>query len=178
MLTTNFLTFVLPSHMLSVSQDFNPEAPYKFRCANNLNSIVSHDWQPPEGLGLLTVEVSGSNSDTPHSVELLWTSDRPVAENPTWQHTITRNSHPCPRRDCNPQFQQASGRRPTPWTARPLGSALTYTCGFNVYIFLHITSCASTISKTLNAEKFDILLTAHLNITLVNDQLDAQFFIL
>jgi len=69
----------------------------------------------PVSLGLLTVKLSGSHSDTPHSVELLWSSERPVAETSTWQHTtITRNSHPCPRRDSNQQSQQASGRRPTP----------------------------------------------------------------
>ena len=33
-------------------------------------------------------------------------------------HTLTRDRHPCPRRDSNPQSQQASGRRPTPYTAR------------------------------------------------------------
>jgi len=37
--------------------------------------------------------------------------------------TLTRDRHPRPRRDPNPQSQQASSRRPTPWTARPLGSA-------------------------------------------------------
>jgi hypothetical protein len=52
-----------------------------------------------------------------------WPSDKPVAETSTWQHTtLTRDRHPCPRPDSNPQSQQASGRRPTP-TARPLGSA-------------------------------------------------------
>ena len=35
----------------------------------------------------------------------------------------THNKHPCPRWDSNPQSQQASGRRPTPYTARPLGPA-------------------------------------------------------
>jgi len=34
-----------------------------------------------------------------HSVNLLWTMDRPFAENSTWQHTtLTTNRHPCPRR--------------------------------------------------------------------------------
>ena len=33
--------------------------------------------------GLLAVVVSGSHSNTPHSVGLLWTSDRPVAETST-----------------------------------------------------------------------------------------------
>ena len=33
----------------------------------------------------------------------------------TWQHTtLTRDSHPCFRRDSNSQSQQARGRRPTP----------------------------------------------------------------
>jgi hypothetical protein len=32
--------------------------------------------------------------------------------------------HKTPRRDPNPQSQQASGRRPTPSTAQPLGSAI------------------------------------------------------
>jgi len=49
-----------------------------------------------------------------HSVRL-WTSDRPIAETSTWQHTtLTRDRHPCRRRDSFPQSQQASGRRPTP----------------------------------------------------------------
>ena len=42
--------------------------------------------QPLVGLDLL-YEVSRSHSDTPHSVGILWTSDRPVAETSTWQHT-------------------------------------------------------------------------------------------
>ena len=33
--------------------------------------------------------------DTPHSVELLWTSDQPDTENTARQHTIlTRDRHP------------------------------------------------------------------------------------
>jgi hypothetical protein len=60
------------------------------------------------GLGFLITEVSSSHSDIPHSVGLLWTSDRPVAETSTWQHTtLARDRRPCPRRDSNPQSQQA-----------------------------------------------------------------------
>jgi hypothetical protein len=63
-----------------------------------------------------------------HTVGLLWTSDQPVAETSTCtgQHNIYLNTwdkHPCPERDSNPRPQQPSGRRPTPLTARPLGSA-------------------------------------------------------
>jgi len=43
--------------------------------------------QPPVGKGVLIIEASRSYSDTPHSVELLWTSDQPDVETSTWQHT-------------------------------------------------------------------------------------------
>jgi hypothetical protein len=60
-----------------------------------------------------------SHSDThTHSVRLLWTSDQPVAETTSWQHTtLTRDRQPCPRQDSNPQCQQAKGHRPR---VRPL----------------------------------------------------------
>ena len=46
-----------------------------------------------------------------HTVGLLWTRDRPVAETSTWQHTtLITDGHPCPRRDLKPQSQQARGR--------------------------------------------------------------------
>ena len=38
-------------------------------------------------------------------------------------HNTQTDRHPCTRWDSNPQSQQASGRRPTPQTARPLGPA-------------------------------------------------------
>ena len=84
-----------------------------------------YDATAPSGLCRLVVDVSWSHFlDTPHSVGLLWTRGRPVAETSTWQHTtFTRDRHPCCRRDSNPHPEQASGRRPTPSTARPLGSA-------------------------------------------------------
>jgi len=53
------------------------------------------------GQGLLTIEASRS-----HSVRLLWTSDQPDAETPTWLHTtLARDKHPCPWRDSIPQSQ-------------------------------------------------------------------------
>ena len=62
--------------------------------------------------------------DTPHSVGLLWTSDQPDAKTSTGLHTtLTRDKHPRRKRDSNPQCHRVSGRRPTPKTARPLGSA-------------------------------------------------------
>ena len=47
----------------------------------------------------------------------------------TTHTTLTKDRHPCFRWDSNTQSQQASGRRPTPQTARPLGSTLN-----NVYL--------------------------------------------
>ena len=55
------------------------------------------------------------------SVALLLTRDRPVTELSTWQHrTPTTDRHPNPRQYSNPQSQQASGRRPTLQSVRPL----------------------------------------------------------
>jgi len=63
----------------------------------------------PVDQGHLIVEDSRS-----HSVGLLCTSNEPDAETSTWQQTaLTRDRHQCPRRDSNPQSQQASGLRPT-----------------------------------------------------------------
>jgi hypothetical protein len=59
--------------------------------------------QPPVGRGLLTVEALRSHSDTPRSVELLWTSDQSVVETSTWQHTtLTRDRHPSPPAELEP----------------------------------------------------------------------------
>jgi hypothetical protein len=53
--------------------------------------------QPPVGQGLLIIEASRSHSDTPQSVGLLRTSDRPIAKTSTWQYaTLARDNYPCP----------------------------------------------------------------------------------
>jgi len=81
----------------------------------SLNIFISVAQQPIIGDGLLIVEASRSHSDTPHPLGLLRISYRPTAESSTWQHTtLTRRRHPCPRRNSNPQSQQANGHRPTP----------------------------------------------------------------
>jgi hypothetical protein len=46
-----------------------------------------------------------------HSVGLLWTRDRPVAETSTSQHTIFTRSIHAHRRDSSPQSQQARSHR-------------------------------------------------------------------
>ena len=90
--------------------------------------IYIYSWlDSPRGLCLLIGEVSSSHSDTQHSVLLLWTSDQFVAGTSTCHHTThTRNRHPCPQRDSNAQSQQASSRKPTPYSARPPVSACRY----------------------------------------------------
>jgi hypothetical protein len=55
-----------------------------------------------------------THNDAQLPIGLLSKSNQLVAENSTWTHTtLTRVRHPCPRQDSNPQFQQASDRRPT-----------------------------------------------------------------
>jgi len=74
------------------------------------------------GQGLLIVEASWSHLDTQCLAGLCWTSDEPNTETYAWEHkTFTRDRYPCPWWDLNPQSQQASGSRPMPWTAQPLG---------------------------------------------------------
>ena len=62
-------------------------------------------------LGLLC-EVFRSYSDTPHSVGLLWTSDRPVRDTSAWQHTQNSqrqtSKHPGGIRTRNPSKRAAA----------------------------------------------------------------------
>jgi hypothetical protein len=72
---------------------------------------------------LFIVEASRFLSDTPNLVKRLWRCDHTDAETYTWQQTtLKRHRHPCPRRDLNPQSQQASGRKLLSCAARPLGT--------------------------------------------------------
>ena len=66
------------------------------------------------GQGLLIVKDSWSQTDTPRSVGLLWTSDWHITETSTWQHTtFTRDRHPCPAgiRTHNPRKRAAADPR-------------------------------------------------------------------
>jgi len=78
------------------------------------NLVFSKAQVPPVGHDLFSIEAALSHSGTSHWARLLCTSDQPNTETSTWQHTtLSRERHPCPRRDSNPQSQQASCRRPT-----------------------------------------------------------------
>ena len=90
------------------------------------NNMFCMAQQPVVGQCLLIIEASRSHSDTVLSVGLLWTSDQPDADFYLTKHNAHKR-HPDPPRDSNPQSQQANGRRPTPQTARSLGSAVQYT---------------------------------------------------
>ena len=79
--------------------------------------------QPLVSEGLLINEASRSHSDAPQSVGLHWTSDCPLQRPLTDNTQCPQETYPCPRRDWNLQSQEARGLRPTPWTARQLGSA-------------------------------------------------------
>ena len=64
--------------------------------------------------------------DTPRSVGLLWTSDRPDAETSTWQHTaLTRDRHPCRRAGFEPTIP-TNERMQTDALGSPVGDILWY----------------------------------------------------
>jgi hypothetical protein len=70
---------------------------------------------PPHSRGFLI-----THNDASQPVGLLWTSDQPVTETSTWQHTtLTTDRHPCPRWNSNPQSQLASDSR---CSLRPRGA--------------------------------------------------------
>jgi len=67
------------------------------------------------GQGHHIVEASWSHSDTPHSLRLLRTRNRPVAEISTCKDTtLKKERRHCFRRDSNPQSQKSSDRIQTP----------------------------------------------------------------
>jgi hypothetical protein len=72
-----------------------------------------HGAQTLAGHGLIIIEASRLNTDTPHSVGLLWTSDQPEAQTSTWQHTtLTSDKTSMPPRGIrtrNPRQQAATG---------------------------------------------------------------------
>jgi hypothetical protein len=60
------------------------------------NCFFSLARQPLVCEDLLTVEASRLRSDTPHSAELLCTSEQPNADISTWQHTTLTRDRPMP----------------------------------------------------------------------------------
>jgi len=97
----------------------------------------------------LTVESSRSPTNTPHSVQLLWTRDQPYADYPTWQHTTqTTDRNSCRRRYSNPQIQTSV--RPK---THALDSAATVTSTFfRKAIWMFMTLIAWIISFNYKTE--------------------------
>jgi hypothetical protein len=59
---------------------------YKTGSWNVMPCFIFLARQPLVSLGRLLIKPARSHSDTPHSIGLLWTSDRPVEETSIWQH--------------------------------------------------------------------------------------------
>jgi hypothetical protein len=83
----------------------------------------------PRGPGPLhyhgfTITLRGTTLLYDYSRWVISPTQRPLCDNT--QHSQDRR--PCPRWDSNSQSQQANGGRPTPYTARPLGSARIFKC--------------------------------------------------
>ena len=78
----------------------------------------------PQGRSGLAVNLvpTGIRSRTVQTIVSRYTDWATRSTRPLPDNTKNRDSHPCHRRDSNSQPNQGSGRRPTPWTARPPGS--------------------------------------------------------
>jgi len=77
--------------------------------------------------------LSGKHTNTQTVDRTPRTRDWPVAQVTTCTRHNIRKRQSCPWRDSNPQFQQASGCRPTTWIARPPGSASNKISGAQNY---------------------------------------------
>jgi len=84
---------------------------FVIKCQDAVETTLNFFWpnSPPPPSGPWPPHSRGfqiAYNDAQHSVGLLWTSDQPVAQTSTWQHTtLTTDKHPCPRWDSNPQSQ-------------------------------------------------------------------------
>jgi hypothetical protein len=109
------LRFVKTSHAIVMWSVSHPVChPVDFcvpRGDVGINWLISfpHDATTLVVQDLRIIEAIQSHSETQHTLWIPWTSDQPDAETSTWQHTtLTEDKHPCPRRDSNPQSQQAN----------------------------------------------------------------------
>jgi hypothetical protein len=119
---------------------------------SNIRVTFFHDSTALVRPGLLTVEASRSHSGTPHSIGLLWTSDQPIAEAlPEKQITLTRDRRPFPRQNSNLKSQQTCAGRPSPHTARPLGSTHSFHKRIVIIIFLWPAICQFLVMNGVTA---------------------------
>ena len=115
---------------------------------------------------LLILEVSRSHSDTRHSVGLFWTSNGPS------QRPLLSSTQHSQERD----MQATSGNRTRNSNKRAAVDPRLRRRGHRDQF--SCTVCGSVQHNTGKLFKRYVLLTVHLGIILVNNQLDAQFFFL
>jgi hypothetical protein len=126
----------------------------RYRSGGNFCFVVLHSstYLFTVGVEVVLFSLDHTQTRTPQSLGLLWMRDRPVAETSTWQHKhCTGDEHPCARWDSNPRSQQALGRRPTPQTTRPLGSAETFVIGHYITVFEELNAHSPYIPKSCAA---------------------------
>jgi hypothetical protein len=133
------------------------------------------------GHGILIIDASWWHSNISHSVGLLWTSDRPIAKTSTWKHTaLTRERHPCPLRDSNPQSHKASCRRPTPLSALPLGSICSKVYSFINCVAGNAVYAALTMTPAVLVDCLKQVrsLSAYLTLTWALWRISASFWLM
>jgi len=133
--------------------------------------IIFMDRQPLVDLDLI-FEVSRSHSDTFNTVWILWSTRR------TDLYLTTHNTtdrYSWPSQDPSPQFQQVSGRKPTPQYSTEVNNKMNLTSASSIsFLDLHSDKFNYSVRKT-TLSNFDVLLTVHLSIFFsAFNQLDAQ----
>jgi hypothetical protein len=135
--TLRFHVTKIAVYYLTLSDDVSPSAcgtscllelrikVEKDRKLLSINSLLLPRGNSPEWAKTSSLSrIHNHTQNASQSVGHIWTSDQPDADTSTWKHTtIIRDTDPYPRWDSNPQSPQASGRRSTPYTARPVGPA-------------------------------------------------------
>jgi hypothetical protein len=122
---TTYSTFLNPPPPRPRAQQPHGGQGRRGNGASRLHADAPHQWRnSPAWARAPTLPWLHDHTQTQYTiVGLLSTSDRPT-QRPLCDNTQhSQETHPCPRRDSNSQSQQANGGRPTPYTARPLGSA-------------------------------------------------------
>jgi len=97
------------------------------------------------------------DTHTPHSVGLLWASDRLVAETPTWQHpTLTTDRHPC---SCWIRTHHPSKRAVTDLRlgrrGHWIGVCISYRNIFQLFVTTRHTETADSNGKARSSWKHD-----------------------
>ena len=85
--------------------------------------------QPLVGQAFLMIEGLHSHSDTPHSVGLLWKSDRPDAETSTFQYKTQETDIYAPGRILTHRFRKRASADPRHWDRR---------LQFYIYIYIYM----------------------------------------